>query len=284
MPDGEVARAFQETEARFPEDRFIAFSGELAGFLAADFINGFAEFFGDVETVEHVERSGQHGGDDVEVGLPHVGADDLDLCATLRSQGLEKPGERCGVAIPNDTEEATATAVDLIDEGHVAVAFAVSDLIHPDGGDPLQIPVPEAEIDDPFHRAADVVPTGMEAGGGFLPTQTPCPRCEEMAVNIATGMLALRPRDGFGLDSASRAVHSAHGVGKQDGDVPDRYKLELAGGRHAVVSGSAFRASRANGLGVGSGDDPDDDLGLARPCDRFDGMVNEALERVDFVE
>jgi hypothetical protein len=44
-----------------------------------------------------------------------------------------------------------------------------------DGGDVLQIAVFEAEIDDPFDRTADGVPTGLEAGGGFLPAQPPGP-------------------------------------------------------------------------------------------------------------
>ena len=31
----------------------------------------------------------------------------------------------------------------------------------------------------PFHRAADVVPAGLEGGGGFLPAQVPGPGGEE---------------------------------------------------------------------------------------------------------
>ena len=66
----------------------------------------------------------------------------------------------------------------LIDEGHVAVAFAVSDLVDSDGGDTVQIAAFQAKIDDPFYRTADRVPAGMERSGGFLPIQTPGPRRE----------------------------------------------------------------------------------------------------------
>jgi len=59
------------------------------------------------------------------------------------------------------------------------VPFAVGDLIDSDGGDGVQIAVFEAEIDDPFHGTADGVPGGVEAGGGFLPAQSPGPRGEE---------------------------------------------------------------------------------------------------------
>ena len=42
--------------------------------------------------------------------------------------------------------------------GCVAVAFAVGDLVDPDGGDTVKIAVFQAEIDDPFYRTADRVP------------------------------------------------------------------------------------------------------------------------------
>ena len=175
LPDGEVGPALEETITGVFEDGFVAVGGELFGFLASDFINGLAEFLGDVEAVEHVEGGGQHPGDDVQVGFPHVGADDFDFRAALGSESLEEAGERLGVTVANDAEEALAAVVDLIDQGHVFVPFAVGDFIDADGGDVLQIAVFEAEIDDPFHRAADGVPVGVEAGGGFLPAQAPGP-------------------------------------------------------------------------------------------------------------
>lgn len=164
------------------------------------------------------------------------------------------------------------------------MAFTIGDFINPDGGNILQISVFEPEIDDPFHRAANVIPTGVEAGGGFLPAQASGPGGEEMTIDIATGMFALRPWDSLHLDAASWAVHAAHGVGKYDGDVPDRDKLELAWGRHAIITRAALCAAGANGSGVGSREDLSDDLGLAAMSKQSDGLVNEALERVDFVE
>ena len=281
---GEIARTFQKAVARVFEDGLVTVGSEFFGFLSSDLIDGLTEFLGDVETVEHVERGRQHGGNDIEVGLPHVGTDDLDFRATLRAEILEKSGERYGVAFFDDTEQAFAVVVDLIDESHVAVALAVGDLIDAHGGDTLQVPVFESVSDDPFHRAADGVPFGVEGGGGFLPAHASGPCGKEMAVGIATGVLTLRPRDGLDLDAAIRAIHPAHGVGKRDRDVPDRDELELAGGGRAVVSGARHSAARAFGLAVGPGDDPGDDSGLAVLAAQFDGMVNEALEPVDFVE
>ena len=105
-----------------------------------------------------------------------------------------------------------------------------------------------------------------------------------MTVDIATGVFALRPWHGLDLDAAGGAIHAAHGVGERDGDVPDRDELELAWPGHAVVSGTGFAATGASGAGVGPWDDLGDDARLVSLSTHSDGMVNEALEAVDFVE
>ena len=142
----------------------------------------------------------------------------------------------------------------------------------------------QAEIDDPFYRTADRVPVGVETSGGFLPTQTPGPRCEEMAEDIATGVLALRPRDGFDFDAAGGAIDAAHGVGERDRDVPDRDELELPGLLHAVVSGTRLAATRASGFAVGPGDDFGVDAHRVARAAQTHRVINEALDAVDFVE
>lgn len=105
-----------------------------------------------------------------------------------------------------------------------------------------------------------------------------------MTIDIATGVLALGPWHGFDLDAAIGAIHAAHGVGERDGDVPDGNEFELARAGHAVVSGAGFSAAGANGLGVGPWNDLGDDARLVPLSTHSDGMVNEALEAVDFVE
>ena len=105
-----------------------------------------------------------------------------------------------------------------------------------------------------------------------------------MAVGIATGVLAMRPRDGLDLDATGGAIHAAHGVGKRDGDIPDGDEFELSWPGHAVVSGARHSAPRASGLGVGSWDDLGDDPRFVALMTHSNGMVNEALEAVDFVE
>ena len=105
-----------------------------------------------------------------------------------------------------------------------------------------------------------------------------------MAKNITASVLALRPRDGLYLDAASGTIHSPHRVGERDRDVPDGDELELPRLRHAVVSGAKFATSGASGLAIGPGDDFGDDAHRIPRTIQADGMVNEALDAVDFVE
>ena len=85
LPDGEIGPALEETVAGVLENGFIAFGGELCGFLSPHLIDCLAEFLGDVESVEHIESGGQHGGDDFQIGFPHIRTDYLDSSATLCS-------------------------------------------------------------------------------------------------------------------------------------------------------------------------------------------------------
>ena len=109
-------------------------------------------------------------------------------------------------------------------------------------------------------------------------------RLAHEAIDIATGVLALRPWNGLDLDAAGGAIDPAHGVGERDGYVPDRDELELPGLRHAVVSGTRLSATGASWLAVGPWNDLGDDPRSVTLSAHSDGMVNEALEAVDFVE
>ena len=105
-----------------------------------------------------------------------------------------------------------------------------------------------------------------------------------MAIDIATAVLALRPRNSLDFDAACGAVYPAHSVGERDRNVPDRDELEFPWLGHAVVSGARLPAAGASGLAVGPGDDLGDDPHLVAFSTHSDGMVNEALDAVDFVE
>ena len=104
-----------------------------------------------------------------------------------------------------------------------------------------------------------------------------------MAAIIATRRLALRPRNGLDLNAASGAIRPAHGVGERDGNVPDRDEFELPRPQHSIISGSWLGATRASGFAVGPGNDYGNDPHRIARAAQSDGVVNEALEGVDFV-
>jgi len=139
------------------------------------------------------------------------------------------------------------------------MSLAVSDLIDAERGDILQIPVFQTVIDDPPDGAADVVPGGVEACCGLLPAETAGPAGEEVAVDIAAGMLAGGPWDGLDLHAAIRAANPAHGIGKEDGDIPDWDEFEEPGTTGGVISGADLTAARTARPAVGPGPDFGDD-------------------------
>lgn len=281
---GEVDRPLEEAKPGFGQHGFVSTSLELLGFLPPDRIDSLAKLFDDVEAVEHVERCGQHAGDDVEIGLPHVRTHHLDSGAALGAEFLKEAGETLGLAIFDDSQQALGSVVDLIDEGHVVVAESVGDFIDAEGGDAVQIPVFEAIIDDPFDGTADVVPGSVEAGGGFFPAEDLCPGGEEAAECVAASVLALRPGDALDFDAAAGAVDATHGVGEGDWDVVDGDELKQPRCGHVIVARTRFPTTGALGPAVGSGAHLGDDAQRLAHSQQFDGMVNETLDRLNNVE
>lgn len=70
-----------------------------------------------MKAVEDVEGVPGLGGDDLEVGLPHVAADKAQAAENLPSEGRQAPAQGRLRAPRSDPEQTAAMAVDLIDEG-----------------------------------------------------------------------------------------------------------------------------------------------------------------------
>ena len=56
---------------------------------SSHFIHCLVELRGDVKAIQDVESMAHVGGDDLQVGLPHVAANDLDVLAALPAQVAE---------------------------------------------------------------------------------------------------------------------------------------------------------------------------------------------------
>jgi hypothetical protein len=105
-----------------------------------------------------------------------------------------------------------------------------------------------------------------------------------MTVDIAAGMLAGGPRDGLNLHAAIRAANPAHGIGKKDGNIPERDEFEEPGSAGGVISGPDLAAARAARFAIGPGLKLGDDATCATLSGEGDTVINEALETVNFVE
>ena len=92
------------------------------------------------------------------------------------------------------------------------------------------------------------------------------------------------PRDFFDFHSATRAVYSTHGVEKIDGNVPKWDKDETSLRGQMVVARASLVTRIATGFAVGTRSDEGFDANLLVGLNKFDGLINETLERMDEVE
>lgn len=105
-----------------------------------------------------------------------------------------------------------------------------------------------------------------------------------MTKGVAGTVFALGPRDFFDLDAATRTVHPAHGVEKDDRDVPEWDEVKAPLGGHLIIARASLVAATTTWLAVGAGTDEGFDPRLIRVLDEFYRLVNETLERMNKVE
>ena len=84
MLRGEITRSLQEAIARTFQNGFVSFLMESFRLIASDLIDGFIEFFHNVKAVLNVECFGKHFSNDVEVWLPHIRTNHLNLTTIIR--------------------------------------------------------------------------------------------------------------------------------------------------------------------------------------------------------
>ena len=126
--------------------------------ITPDLIDSFIEFFYNVKAVQNVECFGKHFSNDLEVWLPHIRTNHLNLTTIIRSKADEEIPQRIFLSVFDNSEKPFASGVDLVDQRHVLMAFVISDFIDSKGGDIPEFTVFEAVIDDPLHGAIDFVP------------------------------------------------------------------------------------------------------------------------------
>ena len=81
---GEILFALEHAPARFLQQRLMALLSHPARFGGANLVQRLVHLGDDVKAVEDMQRLGTFLADHVQVGLPHVRADELDLRSQLR--------------------------------------------------------------------------------------------------------------------------------------------------------------------------------------------------------
>src|SRR5262249_58838886 len=140
-----------------------------ACFLSADLVEGLVHFGDDMEAVEDMQGLGAFFPDDLEIGLPHVRADEHDFGNDFLAHRREESLEGFDGPFLADPKEASDADVDLINQRQVLVAFGVLDFIYANGVDLTERAVLQSPGDHMFDRIEYLVPGSAKALCGFFP-------------------------------------------------------------------------------------------------------------------
>jgi hypothetical protein len=177
----EVLRALEQQPAAVLEHRLIAASLERFDLGGAYLVDGLAHMGHDVEAVKHMPGLPGLLGNNPQVRLPHVRADELQSRAALGSEPAEEAQQGLDLALLADPQQALAVGVDLVDQRQVAMSALPLHLVHTDGGDVTEILMGTSPIDRHLNSMKDVVPRGLEDRGNLLPTQALAQRARNQA-------------------------------------------------------------------------------------------------------
>ena len=96
--------------------------------------------------------------DDLQIGLPHIGADEDDLGSDFVADDSEESLKGFDGSFPPDPEQAGDAEIDLVNQRQILVAFGILDLIDSDGVDLAEHAVLQPEGDDVFDGVENLVP------------------------------------------------------------------------------------------------------------------------------
>src|SRR5215468_5673813 len=129
-----------------------------ASFLGTNLVEGFVHVGHDMKAVEDMQSLGALLPDELQIGLPHVRADEGNLRDYFLAHGGEESLKGFDGAFLAYPEQAGHADIDLIDQRQVFVAFGVLDFIHADGVDLAQFAVCQSPMDDVFDSIENLIP------------------------------------------------------------------------------------------------------------------------------
>src|ERR1039457_3969420 len=122
--DLQILVAHQQHPARFLQHGTGTFGGHAARFAGVDLIESFVHLSHDVEPVEDVQSLGAFFADELQVRLPHVGADENDLRGDFFTDDGEKSLERFGGSFLPDLRIPDRKSTRL-NSSHLVISYAV---------------------------------------------------------------------------------------------------------------------------------------------------------------
>ena len=278
-----ILRPFKQAPSGMGENRHQSLGFQFPGLLGPDLINGLVHVHGDVKAVQDMDGLAGLLGDDLEVGFPHIAADEAQLSRPLFAEHPEEAQQSSDSPVLSYPQQALAFAVDLVDDGKILVTSLPENLIDSDGKHVRQIPVFQAPLDHPFHGSEDLLPSRAEGNGGFFPRKPLGPGSKILHVGFRHRAFAVRPRNLFDLHAAPRAVDPAQGIGEKDGDIPQRHKLKHPR-RQGVVTRPWTVTARANRFAVDPGQDLDQQYQVIALIQPVDVSINKRLELLDPIQ
>src|SRR5882724_256323 len=190
---------------------------------AADLVDGFTEVLADMKAVEDMERGWQGLGDDAQIGLPEVRANETHLLAARGCEAMKNRFQAVAGAILADPEQPACSLIDLIDQ-RPELAFAHRDFIDSQSANPVQVAVPQSPAHHPFDRSIYIGPRNAKTRSHILPGKQARPLGQEKAQCVAKLQFAAGPRQVFDMHSAARTLHAPRPVNQEHGNRPHRNK------------------------------------------------------------
>ena len=138
-------------------------------------------------------------------------------------------------------------AVNLVDHRQEIVrplALAPVNLVDADGAHVFQLPLRQAPLNKPLHRAIDAFPTGPKGPSRLSPRQPPRPTGQKAHHAEGDWSLAIAPGNMLDHHPMHRTVHSPWRVEEIGLDAPQRHEQPLAL-RQSVIAGGRFATFRA---------------------------------------
>src|SRR3990172_2308753 len=204
-----ILRPLEEGPACALQDLAQSLRLQLLGLLPADLVDLLVHVGHDVKAVQDVDRLLGLLGDDLEVGLPHVAADEAQGDGSLAAELAEETQHRLHRAVAPNPQETAGPLVDLVDHGE-ELAAQPQHFVDADRADSIEAAVRQAPRHDHLDRAEHALPSGVEGPGHLRPAHALRPRRQEVGLHLYHHALPVRPGYRLYRDATAWAVDAPH--------------------------------------------------------------------------